>query len=149
MVQDSELRPDRIKSDLAEAESWFKRAATKRYSKAYYWLARLYLKQGRNEDAKLAIDMGVAAGDVPSIHLLARLYLSGKLYEKNLSKATELLETAAARGNIVAKGMLGRVLLSSRKGSQIWFRGLRLLLGAVAGIFVVCCTEGFRSDRLR
>ncbi len=111
MIQDAQKRPAGIKVDLAEAESWFKRAADKRYSRAYYWLGWLYLKQGRNEEAKLAINMGAAAGDVPTIHLLGTLLLSDKLYEKNLAKATELLEAAAARGNVAAKIRLGRVLL--------------------------------------
>ena len=149
MVQDSERRPAGIKVDLAEAESWFKRAADKRYPRAYYWLGWLYLKQGRNEEAKLAINMGAAAGDPPSIHLLGALLLSDKLYEKNLAKATELLETAAARGNVAAKIRLGKVLLRNRKGSRIWFRGFRMFVGAIPTVFMVLYTEGFGSDRLR
>jgi TPR repeat protein len=107
------------------------------------------LKQGKFDAAKQMIDAAGAAGDVPTISLLGRLHLTGKIYDKDEGKAKELLEIAVSRGNVVAKGLLGRVLLRSPMGSRVWFRGLRMFLAAFPSVLVVACTEGIGSDRLR
>ena len=142
-------RPESVKTDLNEAELWFRRAAAQRSPRAFYWLARLYFKQGRVEEAKAALDAAAAAGDPVATHFLARCYLVGRYYERDPAKATALLEMAAERGNVVARGLLGRVLLRSRFGSGAWFKGLKFFVGAFVEAFIIAWKEGFASDRLR
>jgi TPR repeat protein len=141
--------PAHVRADLAEAEFWFKRAIDKRYPQAFYWLARLYWKQRKYDAMKIVLEDGVAAGDAPSMSLLGRLHLSGKILEKDLPKAAALLQTASAKGSVVAKIGLGRSLLTSRKGSPAWFRGLWIYLSSLVIGIAIAITKGVGDERLR
>jgi hypothetical protein len=147
MSGESPPLPARVRTDLAEAEFWFKRAIDK-HPRAFYWLARLYWKQRKHEAMKTALEDGVAAGDAPSMSLLGRLHLSGKICEKNLPKADALLQAASAKGSVAAKLGLGRSLLRNRKGSKAWFRGLWIYLSSwVIGV-TIAVRRGLGDERL-
>jgi TPR repeat protein len=148
MIGESPPLPARVRTDLSEAEFWFKRATDRRYPRAYYWLAQLYRKQQKHEAMKIALEDGVAAGDAPSMSLLGRLHLSGKIYEKDLPKATALLHAAVARGSVAAKLALGRHLLKSGTGSPVWFRGLWIYLSSWVRGFTIAVTKGLGDERL-
>jgi TPR repeat protein len=148
MIGESPPLPARVRTDLSEAEFWFKRATDRRYPRAYYWLAQLYWKQRKHEAMKIALEDGVAAGDAPSMSLLGRLYVSGNIYEKDLPKAAALLQVAAAKGSVIAKLGFGRCLLRNRKGSPAWFRGLWIYITAWMMGFTIGLTKGLGDERL-
>jgi len=148
MSGESSPLPARDRTDFSEAEFWFKRAIVRRHPRAFYWLARLYWKQRKHEAMKLALEDGVTAGDAPSMSLLGRLHLSGKIYERDLPKAAALLRAASAKGSVVAKVGLGRSLLGSRIGSPAWFRGLWIYLSSLATGFAIAVTKGVGDERL-
>jgi TPR repeat protein len=148
MSGESPPLPARVRTDLAEAEFWFKRAIDKRHPRAFYWLARLYWKQRKHEAMKIALEDGVAAGDAPSMSLLGRLHLSGKICEKDLPKADALLRAASAKGSVAAKLGLGRSLLRCRKGSRAWFRGLWICLSSYVTGVTIAARKGLGDERL-
>jgi TPR repeat protein len=140
--------PASAQNKLDEAEFWFKRATDKRYPRAFYYLARLYWKQRNYEAMKIALEEGIEAGDAPSMSLLGRLHLSGKLYGKDLAKGTALVQAAAAKGNVVAKAAIGRLLLGNRKGSMIWVRGVCIVVASIMAALQIAVTKGWGDERL-
>ena len=140
--------PASAEINLLEAEFWFRRATEKRYPRAFYYLARLYWKQRNYEAMRTALEEGAEAGDAPSMSLLGRFLLSGKIYEKDLPKATTLLQAAAAKGNLIAKAGIEGLLLRGHKGLLPWCRGGWIFLTSIVAIMTIGVTKGMGDERL-
>ena len=93
------------------------------YLKAYelgdevsgYNIALLYIKEGKADLAIPYLTFGVSSNHVPSIKLLAKLYLSGEVVSKDLEIALSLLKKAHELGEISVCSSLGKICYQLHK----------------------------------
>jgi hypothetical protein len=137
------------KIDLSRAEEWYRRAADKGSLLGSYSLGRLYFRLKRYVEAKNAFSVAAARDYIPAVHFLGRMYASGKGVEKDSVKAEQLLERASKNGSVLAKGVLAYLLTHGHLSPLRFLRGMWLYLGMWVDLFIVVCTEGRTSDRLR
>ncbi len=117
--------------DLAESERWFKRVAETGSVRAHYYLAATLLRAKHDAAAILALEYAVARGHSPSMVRLGGMYQVGRSIERDLSKAHQLYERAAERGNIFGKARLANLYLRKYKGLRMKLKGARLMASAM------------------
>ncbi|MHB8884752.1 MAG: tetratricopeptide repeat protein [Methylovirgula sp.] len=135
------------RSDL-EAERWFRRASETGSILAAHELAKLYLNQGKIDDAFALLSRGANAGYGPSLYRLGKLYLEGNATSTDLVRSQAMFEAAADRGNIFAKRALAMGLLTGKFGKRDIVRGLIIYLNAFPSA-IKAAFENPNSDRLR
>jgi uncharacterized protein len=135
-------------TDLRQAEEWYRRAADGGSILASYELGRVFLERKEYHSAKEAFDIGVSQNYPPSMHMLALMYLRGTGVVRDISKARDLLERAAALGHIFSKRNIGVLLMKGHFGLSQVPKGVLLLLSALKDALIVVSTDP-TSDRLR
>jgi len=93
---DKGLAAHRI-DDLMGAITWLSKAANKNHAHAQAMLGYIYIRSGEDELALPFLQKAAAQQDSMAMYELATLYGSGKLLEKNNSKAVTLLKQAIAQ----------------------------------------------------
>jgi TPR repeat protein len=135
--------------DLAQSEEWYRRAADAGSVLGLYLLGRLFILQGRYDEAKSAFHFAAAGGYPPATSWLGRMYYFGWGGEKNIARAKLLLEEASARGNIIATSLLGHLLVKTHVSRVELLRGMFLMMRAYVDSVVALCVEGMDSDKFR
>lgn len=138
-----------VDRDFEQAETYFRRAAQGGALLGQYFLGRLFLRQGRYEEALSAFSYASGKGFAPAIHYLGKMYLQGKGVTADPKKAIELYSRAADRGSVAAKLGLSSILLANRRGPGDFWRAIWLRLIGVPQMLFTVITEGYGSDRLR
>lgn len=95
--------------DLLEAKKYYLKAYELGDEVSGYNLALLYIKEGEEDKAIPYLTYGVSTNHIPSIKLLAKLYISGKTVSKDLSIALSLLKKAFELGEISVCSSIGKV----------------------------------------
>jgi TPR repeat protein len=132
----------------AEAEAWFKEAAAARSVRGSYFLGRFYLRIHKYAEAREAYRFSAARSYAPALFDLGKIYLLGLGVEKDPNLAKRYLLQASEEGNVFAKKMYARVLMTSAGDMKQRLRGFALQIDAVASLFVTIFKYGLNSDRL-
>lgn len=134
--------------NLAESESWYKRAAEAGLPEAQYRLGYVYYQRKDYSDALNCYQKAASQGYLPALWRLAWLYREGKGVTANNAKAYELFDEAAKRGHVFAKRDLALMLLRGHKGFTKVFKGIAVLFGCIVdGIKLAFKSDS--DDRLR
>lgn len=80
-----------------------------------YNLALIYIKEGEPVKAIPYLSHGVSNDHIPSIKLLAKLYLSGEVVNKDLDIAFSLLKKAFELGEVSVTSSLGKICYQLHK----------------------------------
>jgi TPR repeat protein len=78
---------------------------------------------------------------------LARMYAAGAGVEKNIDASISLLERAKSR-SILAKGMLGRMMIKYGVGYKDKIKGYFITISAMTRICFILLIDGPKSQRL-
>lgn len=97
------------KPDFAMAKMYYQKAYDLGDEVSGYNLALMYIKEGEVAKAIPYLTYGVSMNHVPSIKLLAKLYISGEVVSKDLHIAMSLLKKAFELGEISVYSSLGKV----------------------------------------
>ena len=97
------------KPDLDLAKSYYKKGYELGDEACGYNLALLDIKEGNYASAIPYLTYGVSANHIPSIKLLAKLYIEGKVVSKDLEIALSLLKKALDLGEVEVYASLGKV----------------------------------------
>lgn len=103
-----------VQADTAKAMQWYEKAAKQNYGLSAYNLGQLYQASGLQDihaytKAKYWYEKAIEGKVKEAYNNLATLYLQGYGVTKDVSKALELLESAAALDNSVAQVNVGRL----------------------------------------
>jgi TPR repeat protein len=120
--------------DLSACEKWLRRASDNGSTRASYMLAKVYLRMGQYARAYDALAASASKKYAPAQFLLSDMYIKGLAVQKNVERAIELLEEAAAQDHVYAKGRLAQLYLHGSSGKFLgglskpgrFFKGLRL-----------------------
>ena len=134
--------------DLHESEKWYRRASDRGSAYAAGILGDYYYDTGQYSLAETYFKTSADRNYLPGIFRLGKLYLDGIGVSRRPAQARAYLEKATAGGHVVAKRILGGVLLHGEFGPFERLRGLLLILGALKDSVLVAATEP-ESDRLR
>ncbi len=114
-------------SDRPAARALLERAAVAGHAEAQQMLAEVWLTNREEERRKMAVELlklSAAQGRRSSVLLLAALFETGTVVEKNIDKAAELYRNIAEQGNAVGQNNLGA--LYQRQGkiddAAEWYR---------------------------
>jgi TPR repeat protein len=127
------------------AEKWYLSAYRHGSSSGLFNLGSLYYQSGKNTEAETIWSEGVAKDDAPSMYWLATLYLTDPYFGEKRGRAQELLEKAAAAGQVYAQMGLGIMYMRGRYGLGNIPRGLKLYLEGFVN--AVCIKSHAPSDR--
>lgn len=136
------------KIDLVRAEEWYRRAAENGVILGTYELARMHLDAKRYVEAKETLAIGASKQHLPSINMLGTMYRDGLGVDRDLKRARDLFETAAAGGHVFAKRDLGAVLMRGKFGMCQTVRGLMLFMASIGDLVIVGSSDSL-SERLR
>lgn len=103
------------KPDLDLAKSYYKKGYELGDEACGYNLALLDIKEGNYASAIPYLTYGVSANHIPSIKLLAKLYIEGKAVSKDLEIALSLLKKALDLGEVEVYASLGKVCYQIHK----------------------------------
>ena len=95
--------------DLEKAKSYYQLAYELGDVSSGYSLALLLIKENKAFEAIPYLTSGVSNNDIPSIKLLANLYLKGEVVSKDLVIAHTLLKRALELGDITLYSSLGKI----------------------------------------
>ena len=95
--------------DYLEAKKYFLKAFELGDEVSGYNLAMLHIKESEPDKAIPYLTYGVSVNHIPSIKLLARLYVSGEVVSKDLQIALSLLKKAFELGEIGVCSSVGKV----------------------------------------
>lgn len=140
-------------SDVAETEESLRQAAQGGSISALYKLGKLYVSREQNARAYDVFYAAAAKEYPPAQFILGEMYLKGIPVQRNVERAIELLEQAAAKGHVYARGRLARIYLHGLSGRTFsgilhpkqFVRGLRLWCSAFYDA-IVCKKD---DDRLQ
>jgi TPR repeat protein len=138
-----------VKTDLAEAEVWYKKATDAGLMHAWYALGRLLLDQKRYTESRTAFEQVAEQGFMPAIHMLGRIYYFGLGVAPDHDRAVILLRRAADGGCIFAKALIAYDLVRRAEGARTFLRGIVMKLSCYPQLLFILALEGFRSDKLR
>jgi TPR repeat protein len=138
----------KLKGDLPQSTEWYRRAMNAGSLIGAHELGRNYFDAKNYLSALDAFKVGEGNDYAPSIHMLGLMYRNGFGVEKDIDKARNLFERAAALGHAHARGHLGVLLLTGRYGPRQFVRGLRLWLGLLRYAYRLAYNDPF-DDRLR
>lgn len=97
------------KPDFDAAKLYYKKGFELGDEACGYNLALLDIKEGNYADAIPYLTYGVSVNHIPSIKLLAKLYIEGKVVSKDLEIAFSLLKKALDLGEVEVYASLGKV----------------------------------------
>ena len=103
------------KPDFDLAKSYYKKGYELGDEACGYNLALLDIKEGDYASAIPYLTYGVSANHIPSIKLLAKLYIEGKAVSKDLEIALSLLKKALDLGEVEVYASLGKVCYQLHK----------------------------------
>ena len=103
------------KPDLDLARIYYKKGFELGDEACGYNLALLDIKEGSYIDAIPYLTYGVSVNHIPSIKLLAKLYIEGKVVSKDLEIALSLLKKALELGEVEVYASLGKVCYQLHK----------------------------------
>ncbi|GEM_PF-5803514 len=101
--------------DFDLAKSYYKKGYELGDEACGYNLALLDIKEGDYASAIPYLTYGVSANHIPSIKLLAKLYIEGKAVSKDLEIALSLLKKALDLGEVEVYASLGKVCYQLHK----------------------------------
>ena len=96
-------------TDFNLAKSYFKKAYELGDEVSGYNLALILIKEGNAADAVPYLTTGVGNNHIPSIKLLANLYIKGEVLSKDLNIALALLKKVHELGELEVVSSLGKV----------------------------------------
>ena len=91
------------------AKSYFQKAYELGDETSGYNLALILIKEGRDDEAVPYLTSGVGNNHIPSIKLLANLYIKGEVLSKDLNIALALLKKVYELGELSVVSSLGKV----------------------------------------
>lgn len=103
------------KPDFDLAKSYYKKGFELGDEACGYNLALLDIKEGNYINVISYLTYGVSVNHIPSIKLLAKLYIEGKVVSKDLEIALSLLKKALDLGEIEVYASLGKVCYQIHK----------------------------------
>ena len=92
--------------DHNAAQSYYEQAVAQGSPEASLDLGRIFLRQGKDAQARASFEAGAQAGDIECMAELGRMMVEGRGGDMDVPKGYQLLETAAARGEIFAERTL-------------------------------------------
>lgn len=95
--------------DYSLAKEYYQKAFELGDETSGYDLALLYIKENEPLKAIPYLTQGVSNNHIPSIKLLAKLYLTGEVMSKDLSIALSLLKKAYELGEVSVCSSLGKI----------------------------------------
>ncbi len=107
------------KPDFDLAKSYYKKGYELGDEACGYNLALLDIKEGNYASAIPYLTYGVSANHIPSIKLLAKLYIEGKVVSKDLEIALSLLKKALDLGEVEVYASLGKVCYQIHKYKKL------------------------------
>jgi len=103
------------KPDFEQSKFYYKKGFELGDEACGYNLALLDIKEGRYSEAIPYLTYGVSVNHIPSIKLLAKLYIEGKVVSKDLEIAFSLLKKALELGETEVYTSLGKVCYQLHK----------------------------------
>jgi TPR repeat protein len=114
--------------DNEKAEKWLKVAYERGSARGLFHLAKHYVKIGNYNDAEKVYLNGVSRNDGPSMYYLVKLYIKINRYGVASSEVRNLLESAAALGQVKAMHDLWILYIKGTFGIRNIPRGVFLLV---------------------
>jgi hypothetical protein len=136
------------KINLEKSEEWYRLASDRGSALAAGILGAYYYDTSRYSLAETYFKISADRNYLPGIFRMGKFYLDAPNGDQQLTKARGYLEVATARGHVVAKRVLGGLLLQGKFGFSQRPKGLLLVIGALKDSILVSATEP-ESDRLR
>jgi len=110
-------------------------------TKSTYRLGKEYFDKKQYARAHEAFSEAAAAGYPPALRKLGLMYRSGLAVQKDINRAMDFFEKAAAQGDGYAKGFLGQLLihgpsfrfLGNISHTRQMLRGLGLIFSTLRG----------------
>jgi uncharacterized protein len=133
--------------DLLQSNEWYRRAMDAGSPLASYELARNYMNAKDYDRVIEMWSLGAENRYPPSLHMLGVSFARGWRVPRDLNKARELLEEAAAQGHLYAKAKLRCLLMRGSFGFRQRLRGLRLALSIPQDLVTIWRDPD--SERLR
>ena len=91
----------------SEGAEHLRKAALGGHGEAQNQLARIYFAQVKSREQIGQLEAAALNGDHVALFVLAMCFLEGRVCDKDEDKAVAALSHAAARGNLMARAMLG------------------------------------------
>jgi TPR repeat protein len=93
-------------TDMKKARAYYERAMIKGSAPACFELGRLFLRQGKEEQARISFETGAVRGDTSSMARLGRMMVEGRGGPSDADAGSAWLKKAVARGHIMAERTL-------------------------------------------
>lgn len=134
--------------DCDNSERWYLSAVDHGSKLAAYFIANLYLSNGKSDKAIVILSNENLSCYSPALFVLGKIYYYGIGVDKNISLAKIFFEAAARLGHVFAKRKLSGLLLSGKYGFPGAIRGVLLLTSSIFGVIIVGMRDP-SSDKLR
>lgn len=110
----------------AKAENWYRAAREKGSLEGLRYLAKMYIRQRRYEEAEDLLNCGISNDDAVSMRLMAVIYLKDRRYSRLdcSSETRRLLNISASRGYVQSRKALAYLLIRGRFGIAGVLRGI-------------------------
>jgi len=134
--------------DLQKSDEWYRLATERGSALAPGILGAYYYDTGQYSLAETYFKISAERNYLPAVFRIGKFYLDAPTGDRQLVKARDYLEQATAGGHVVAKRVLGGLLIQGNFGLSQRLRGAWLVASALKDILVVTATDP-ESDRLR
>ena len=137
-----------VPQDDDEAVKWYKLSAKLRSPSAEFNLGALFMRKKDYESARIWYESSASHGYLPALYRLAWIYEKGQGVSVDKDKAYDLFEQNALNGHVFSQKVIGKKLLSGRKGFIFRIVGLFYFLKSFVQIPIIGIRD-LRSDRIR
>ena len=129
-------------------EYWLQRSADAGSIEGAFRLAWHLLESGRPEAGMEELRRLARLGYSPAFFALGWQYYKGKVFERDLEKATFYFKLAEQDGHLQAANQLSHIMMRIEMGPLSWLRGIHKKIGIFMRIFRTAMDDP-SSDRLR
>jgi TPR repeat protein len=120
-----------------EAVLWYQRAADAGSPDSCVFLAGVYFKQGRRDEARRLLERAAETNYLPALYYLGRTYELGNGVPIDIGRAYRYFAQAAAKGHVFAQRQLAVRLIRGREGFVGRLRGLRIFAATLLNAFTI------------
>lgn len=131
-----------------EAEKWYLLAAQSGDSEGQHMLAKVQIKRNKYDSAIQFLQSLATKNYYPAVVTLALCYNLGRGVEKDQQKFLELMKSAASGGNLYAKTIYARHMITGKMGVWAIPRGVLAVISCLID-GVVLIIKGKDSESLR
>ena len=124
-----------VEVDWKQAVTWLERCKNVCTEISAQHLGVIFYKGGHNVEKNLDkagpyLRKAVDQGNLPSLYYLAKMYLSGGVFEQNFEEARKLFQKGAVKQFVNCEFELGKMIFKGQGGSQSNSEGMALIIAS-------------------